>query len=288
MESLLVDHQQDLYGVVFYGTIIFFAVVEFLFPRLKPEFSVLPRWSSNLGLGLIGVLMAGFVIPVGTLTAAEYSRTEGWGLMNQTALPLWLTLPVGVLVLDLVKYWEHWLLHRVPLLWRLHVVHHADLDVDFTTGFRHHPFEALAVAVALPLTVLAAGVPPVAVIAFQIMAAFAAIYTHANIRYPLALEKALRLVLMTRYAHLVHHSAKRAETDSNYGQVFLFWDRLFGTYRAEPDAGVDGITTGVEYFRSARDLVIDRVLTMPFRVPKTAAAPSSDKPEDPLPEPPAA
>lgn len=267
MESLLVGLEREIHATVLYGALILFAVIEFVMPRLSAQHGIAARWSTNLGLGLGNGLLFGVLLPMGMVALALHVQSLGWGLMNRVSLSPWLALPLGVLALDLVKYWEHRLFHRIRLLWRLHVAHHADLDVDFTTGFRHHPLEALAAMVAVPLAILALGPSPVAVLVFQLLAVAAAIFTHANIRYAPWLDRVLRLAFVTHDAHLVHHSASRKETDSNFGLIFLFWDRIFGTYRAEPTGGLDGFTLGVEYFREPEELRLDRVLTMPLRVP---------------------
>lgn len=270
MASSLIDHQQDLYAAVFYGSLIVFALGEFLLPRVRSRHGVGARWSTNFVLMAASFLLGRFVLPIGGIAFALYVASRGWGLMHLVALPLWLTLPAGILLLDLSTYWVHRLSHVVPLLWRAHVVHHADLDVDFTTGFRHHPFESLITAAAQLATILLLGIGPVAVLLYDMLATASAFYTHANIRLHPALDRLLRLIIVTRDAHVVHHSARRAETDSNFSQVFLFWDRLFGTYCKAPADGLDGMTEGLEYFREPRDLVIDRTLTMPFRVPRLA------------------
>jgi sterol desaturase/sphingolipid hydroxylase (fatty acid hydroxylase superfamily) len=267
MDSLLIDRQEDIYAAIFYGAVIFFAVLEFLLPRVAQGHGIGARWLTNIALGAGNVLLVRLVMPIGLVAFALLLQSRGWGLFNMTALPLWLTLPVGILALDLAKYGEHILMHRVPLLWRLHAVHHADLDVDVTTGFRHHPAEALAGLLTLPLVTLIFGVSPLAVLIYEMLAAVVAIFSHANIRYTPRLDGTLRLVFMTRDAHAVHHSCHRAETDSNYGMVFLFWDRLFGTYRAAPTGGLDGMTCGLDYFREPRNLRLHNALMMPLRVP---------------------
>lgn len=269
MDSLLIDRQDDIYAAIFYGSLILFAIVELLLPRISHQYGVGARWLTNISLGAGNLLLMGVIMPIGFVALSLLMESKGWGLLNATAAPLWLAYPLGVLLLDFGKYLEHILMHQVPFLWRLHVVHHADLDIDFTTGFRHHPVEALVSAVTLPLVILVFGVPPIAVVIYEVLAAVAAVFSHANIRYAPGLDRALRLIFMTRDAHAVHHSRERRETDSNYGLVFLFWDRLFGTYRAAPAQGLDGMTSGVEYFRETRDLHLHNVLTMPLRVPKS-------------------
>ena len=274
MQSLLLEHRDDIYGAVFYGSLALFAIAEFLLPFLAQRHAVGRRWLTNFTLGIGNMLLTGLIMPIGAVALALLVAEKGWGLFHVLNLPGWLSVPLGILLLDFAKYAEHVLMHRLPLLWRAHVVHHADLDIDFTTGLRHHPLEALVGAVTLPLVIVLFGAPALSVVAFQVLATAAALYTHANIRFHPALDRILRPILVTRDAHLVHHSAAVVETDSNYGLIFLIWDRLFGTYRAEAKGGPEGMTIGLDYFREPRELVIDRALTMPFRVPRSAPAPS--------------
>jgi len=168
-------------------------------------------------------------------------------------------------VLDAIIYFQHRLFHAVPALWRLHRMHHADLDFDVTTALRFHPVEILLSMVIKLAAVVALGAPPVAVLLFEVLLNASAMFNHANLRLPRWLDAPLRLVLVTPDMHRVHHSAIRVETDSNYGFSLACWDRLFGTYRAEPAAGHDGMTIGLERFREAEELRLDRMLTQPLR-----------------------
>lgn len=268
MSDLLFDHEASLRNVAFFGGIIVFALWEVLGPRRGLGHSVPVRWSGNLGIAALNIVLFRLALPLGLIAVALFATDRGWGLLNQAGAPAWLALLLGVVVLDLVKYFEHRALHGVPLLWRLHVVHHADLDIDFTTAFRHHPFE-LVVGVTLSTAVIVlVGVPAEAVLVFELLATVVATYSHMNARTPGAIEGALRAVIVTPEMHGVHHSALRRETDSNFGLILSFWDRLFGTYVARPAAGLDDLTVGVEYFRESGDLRLDRLLLMPFRRPE--------------------
>ena len=259
--------------VAFYGSLALFAVVERLLPCRRDGYSFGVRWLSNFSLMALELLIAWVLVPGGLIALALYVEAEDWGLLN--ALPL-ASGAAGVLLsivlFDLVKYWEHRLLHRSSLLWRAHVVHHADLDVDFTTTLRHHPFEVMFSLAVGSLSVVVLGLSPLGILVFSMLAAVITIMSHANIRWNSRVDGLLRLMIMTRDAHAVHHSALRSETDSNYSIVFIGWDRLFGTYRAAPQQGLDRFEIGVEYFRSAEDLSLPIVLTMPFRLPQDRRA----------------
>lgn len=262
--------------VAFYGSLALFAFIEQRRPRRKDRYAFVTRWVSNFSLLTMGLLLTWLLIPGGLITLSLYAQSEGWGLLNQLGFDsaLWPVL-LSVLLLDLVKYWEHRLLHRLRGLWRLHVVHHADLDVDFTTTLRHHPFETLFGLGVGVIVVIALGLSPLGIFVFSVLAAVITTLSHANVRWNPTADRWLRLVFMTRDAHAVHHSARRAETDSNYAVVFIWWDYLFGTYRAAPDKGLDDFDVGVEYFRDAEDLRLSRVLTMPFRVPRSPSTGAS-------------
>jgi len=172
---------------------------------------------------------------------------------------------LGFLVLDLVIYVQHMVFHHVPWLWRLHRMHHADLDIDVSTGLRFHPFEiliSLAIKIAI---VMAFGIPPVAVIVFEVVLNATSLFNHSNVSMPPWLDRIVRLVVVTPDMHRVHHSVVRDEHNSNFGFNLPWWDRLFGTYRGQPKAGHGGMTIGLSIFRDAKELRLDRLLTQPFR-----------------------
>ena len=258
----------------FYGSLALFAVLEHLWPRRDEGYSFLVRWGSNFGLFIFELLITWVLLPGGMIALAIYAQAQGWGLLNLLTPGSGLLATVAtVLLLDMTKYWEHRLLHRLPWLWRMHVVHHADLDVDFTTTLRHHPFEILFSMVVGLLAVIVLGLSPLGIFVFSLLAAVVTTMSHANIRWNKTADGLMRLLIMTRDAHAVHHSALRKETDSNYSIVFIWWDHLFGSYRAAPEKGLDDFDVGVEYFRSAADLTLPAVLSMPFRLPKAAFSP---------------
>jgi len=243
------------------------AAWEIVAPRRKLTAGRKPRWPSNLGILVVDVLVVRVLVPTAAVGAALFAAGRGWGLLHLAGLRLSVAALLGFLVLDLTIYAQHVVFHKVPALWRLHRMHHADLDIDVTTGLRFHPFEiliSLGVKVAI---VLAFGIPVVAVLLFEVVLNATSIFNHANVAMPAALDRVLRLVLVTPDMHRVHHSIVRRETDSNYGFNLLWWDRLFGTYRAAPQAGHERMTIGLPIFRDPKELRLDRLLTQPFRDP---------------------
>jgi sterol desaturase/sphingolipid hydroxylase (fatty acid hydroxylase superfamily) len=205
------------------------------------------------------------VAPASAVGFAMFAQARGWGLFNVAALPGWLELLLGVLLLDLAIYLQHRVFHYVPVLWRLHRMHHADLDVDVTTGARFHPIEILLSLGIKFVVVVSLGAPPAGVLIFEILLNATSMFNHSNVRLPVWLEPVLRALVVTPDMHRVHHSILRPETDSNFGFNFPWWDRLFGTYRPQPEAGHDAMTLGIEQFRDSKEQRLDRMLTQPFR-----------------------
>lgn len=234
-------------------------------PHRRQDLPRLLRWSNTFALVALDTALVRLVFPVAAVGAAAWAGTQGYGLFNLTDWPVWVEVVLTLLVLDLAIWGQHVVFHAVPLLWRLHRMHHADPDMDTVTGLRFHPAEiVLSMAIKLAV-VLALGAPAVAVLAFEVMLNAASLFNHANIRLPARLERALRTVLVTPEMHRIHHSVIRAETDSNYGFTVPWWDRIFGTYRAEPAAGRDGVVSGIGDFAGARDQWLDRLLLQPLR-----------------------
>jgi sterol desaturase/sphingolipid hydroxylase (fatty acid hydroxylase superfamily) len=222
------------------------------------------------------VLAVRVLIPTAAVGAALFAAGRGWGLFHLGGLPLALAAVLGFLILDLVIYGQHVVFHKVPVPWRLHRMHHADLDIDVTTGVRFHPFEILISLSIKIATVIAFGIPAVAVLVFEVVLNATAMFNHANVSMPAALDRVLRLLVVTPDMHRVHHSILRSETDSNFGFNLPWWDRLFGTYRAAPQAGHQGMTIGLPIFRNPHELRVDRLLTQPFRDDLVAANNESD------------
>lgn len=244
------------------------ALWEIAAPRRSPMAGRWPRWPSNIGILLVDVLALRIFIPTAAVGAALFAAGRGWGLLHQAGLRLSLAALIGFLVLDLVIYAQHVVFHKVPMLWRLHRMHHADLDIDVTTGLRFHPVEILISMLVKIATVIAFGIPVVAVLLFEVVLNATSMFNHANVAIPPAVDRVLRLVLVTPDMHRVHHSALRRETDSNFGFNVPWWDRLFRTYRAQPEAGHKAMTIGLPIFRELRELRLDRLLTQPFRNPR--------------------
>ncbi|MCX7960318.1 MAG: sterol desaturase family protein [Burkholderiales bacterium] len=234
-------------------------------PRRQRAFARRARWPHNLGLLALDVALLRLLAPGAAIAVALAAEARGWGLLNALAIPAWIALPVAVALLDLAIWAQHVMFHAVPALWRLHRVHHSDLDVDATTGTRFHPFEILISAGVKCAAVAAIGAPAVAVLVFEILLNATSVFNHANVRIPGALEPWLRLIVVTPDMHRVHHSIACNETNSNFGFNLPWWDRLFGTYRAAPAAGHEQMTLGVDAFRAREDLRLDRLLVQPFR-----------------------
>ena len=264
MEAVLANEAPIRIGC-FTGLLVLLAILETLFPR-RPQTIARPRrWPANLGIVLIDTIVVRVLFPVTAVGAAFAVEARGWGLLNLAVLQDWLGLVLGFLVLDLAIYGQHVVFHKVPLLWRLHRMHHADLEFDVTTGLRFHPIEVL-LSLLIKLAVIAlAGVPALAVLAFEIALNATSMFNHANLRLPFGLDRVLRLFVVTPDMHRVHHSILPDETNSNFGFNMPWWDRLFGTYRAQPAEGHDRMTIGLSRFRDPGELRLDRLLLQPFR-----------------------
>jgi sterol desaturase/sphingolipid hydroxylase (fatty acid hydroxylase superfamily) len=250
---------------VFVAVLATMALWEARAPRRRRAFGRMRRWPGNLGIVAIDTLLIRVVAPAGAVGLALWLAERGWGLFNMVATPAWLAIPLSVLVLDLAIYGQHVAFHAVPLLWRFHRMHHADLDFDVTTGLRFHPVE-IALSLGIKLAVVAVlGPPAVAVLIFEVLLNGTSLFNHANLRLPGVVDRLLRRVVVTPDMHRVHHSVVRAETDSNFGFNLTWWDRLFGTYRDQPAAGHEGMTIGIPLFRAPEELRLHRMLLQPLR-----------------------
>ncbi|HRW65833.1 MAG TPA: sterol desaturase family protein [Candidatus Competibacter sp.] len=259
----------------------FFAVLlaMMLWERRKPRRALsLPRarrWPANLGIIMVDNIVLRLVFPVLAVGAAELAAARGWGLFHGLNAPFWLALPASLLILDLAIYTQHVVFHKVAVLWRLHRMHHTDLDFDVTTALRFHPLEiVLSMLIKLVLVTLL-GVPAVAVMLFEVILNATAMFNHGNVGLPQRLDRTLRWILVTPDMHRVHHSIRPEETDSNFGFNLPWWDRLFGTYRDQPRDGHTGMRIGLEYFRDRRAIGLDALLLQPFLNPDRRAGDES-------------
>jgi sterol desaturase/sphingolipid hydroxylase (fatty acid hydroxylase superfamily) len=240
------------------------AIWEILSQRRSLNTSKKIRWMSNLGITFLNPLVLRLVFPVLAVDMAVIAQKQGWGLLNTIDPPYWLTVLVGIILLDLTIYLQHVMFHAIPILWRLHMVHHADLDYDVTTGLRFHPIEIILSMVIKLSVVVVLGPPALAVIVFEIVLNAAAMFNHGNIRLPLIMDRILRYFIVTPDMHRVHHSVIINETNRNFGFNLPWWDRLFGTYRSQPVKGHEGMTIGLSQFRDAKRLTLPWLLILPF------------------------
>ena len=265
MAETLLTHAVLVRLSAFAGVFAGMALWELLAPRRQERIKRLRRWPGNVGIVVLDILLVRLVFPTAAVGVALIAEAQGWGLFHALGAPAWLAVPASVILLDLAIYLQHVLFHAVPMLWRLHRMHHADLEFDVTTGVRFHPFEILLSMVIKVTVVAALGTPAVAVLLFEVLLNATSMFNHGNVRVPASLDRVLRWMVVTPEMHRVHHSILARETNSNFGFNLPWWDRLFGTYRAQPAAGHEAMTIGIEQFREPRELGLDRMLLQPFR-----------------------
>jgi sterol desaturase/sphingolipid hydroxylase (fatty acid hydroxylase superfamily) len=249
----------------FTGVLLGMALWELLTPRREQRLARSARWPSNIAVVVLDTLLVRLAFPIGAVALALLAEARGWGLFNALGLPAWVTLPAGIVLLDLAIYLQHVLFHALPALWRFHRMHHADLEFDVTTGVRFHPIEILLSMAIKLAVVLTLGPPALAVLSFEILLSATSLFNHGNVALPARLDRVLRWLIVTPDMHRVHHSIRARETNSNYGFNLPWWDRLFGTYRAQPEAGHRAMTIGISQFRDPREQRLAHMLTQPFR-----------------------
>lgn len=251
----------------FFGMFTLMAIAEVLLPRRAQAVRRVTRWPSNLGIVALDAALVRLVFPVSAVGWAVLAQQQGWGLLHLLAMPDWLAVVLAFLVLDLVIYLQHRLFHWVPVFWRLHRMHHADTEFDVTNGLRFHPLEILLSMLIKFAAIAVIGAPALAVLVFEVVLNATAIFNHANVALPPRIDRVLRRFVVTPDMHRVHHSIHRQETDSNFGFNLPWWDRLFGTYRAQPQDGHLAMRIGLPEFRDPRWLRLDRMLWQPWAKP---------------------
>jgi len=242
-------------------------VMMLLWELLDPRRTPLLGWNrrlNNLGLVSLDVILVRLLIPIGTVTVAEISMARGWGLFNIIDAGFWLSFVLSFLLMDLVIYGQHVVTHYVPILWRLHRLHHTDLDFDVTTALRFHPFEIILSMFVKFFFIALFGAPVIAVIVFEIILNISSMFNHSNIRIPASIDRLLRFFIVTPDMHRVHHSVIMVETNSNYGFNIPWWDYIFRTYRAQPSSGHTKMKIGLNEFQGDKVVFLHWLLIQPF------------------------
>lgn|SRR5215203_240756 len=257
-------HAAEAYAISYFGALIIVALLESVVPRRAPGDTLPLRWFSNVAITILNTLLLRVLFPIAGVAWALVCSERGWGLLNSVSWPTWVHYAAAILVLDLYAYGQHYLLHRVNVLWRLHRTHHSDQEYDLTTGLRFHPLEMVFTTLFQMCVLAALGAPPLAVLVSQLIATVVTFVEHANVSIPARLDRLLRVVLVTPDMHRIHHSAASGESQSNFSNTFSWWDRLFGTYIDQPAAGHANIRFGVEGFGARKHLTLPWMLAQPF------------------------
>lgn len=265
MSEFLQEFEPQVRLAAFFGIFISMAVLEFLIPRWSRRHSRTRRWTTNGAIVLLDSVVVRLIFPAAAVGAAAYAESQGWGVFRLAGFDPLLAGILAFIILDFAVWLEHVVSHKWPILWRIHKVHHADPDLDTTTGLRFHPIEIVISMIWKAAIVLALGAPVVAVLLFEIVLNGAAMFNHGNIRLPKRLDAVLRLAIVTPDMHHIHHSVYQPETDSNYGFNLSLWDRIFGCYVDQPRGGHDGMITGLEEHQDEGPTQILWSLILPFR-----------------------
>ena len=272
MSDTILAAEPTIRLIAFLAVLAAMGLWEVAAPRRRRDIPRVVRWTNNLALVVLDTAILRLTFPILAVGLAAMAEERGWGLFNNIDAPIWVAIVVSMLLLDLAIYLQHVMFHTVPGLRRLHRMHHADLDFDATTGLRFHPVE-IVISMGIKLAVVAAlGPPAVAVLLFEVILNATALFNHANIDFPRPVDRILRWIVVTPDMHRVHHSVDPRETNSNFGFNLPWWDRLLGTYVAQPAKGHKGMEIGLEQFRTRRDLWLDRMLVQPLRGPAGGGA----------------
>lgn len=263
----LLQHAGEVYVVAYFGILLAVSALEWAIP-LRPVSDVVRlRWLSNFGISILSAVIVRALFPLLGIGWAAYCAERGWGLFNNVSSPVWLTVAVSIVWLDFLSYAQHVAMHKVPLFWRMHRAHHTDHEYDLTTGLRAHPAESLLSNFVIFVGILVAGASPLSVFLNQLMTIVLSFLGHGNVRLPTPLDRALRVVLVTPDMHRVHHSVDLREGESNFSNLFPWWDHLFATYVDQPAAGHADMIFGVHGFEARKHLSLPWMLVQPFLRP---------------------
>ena len=266
INELFITYEKEIRMSFFFGMLIIMAIWEVLAPRRALTVSKAVRWVNNLGLVFFNSFLIRVLFPAAAVGVAAFASENGWGIFNYYQVPFWLAVVISVIIMDFIIYLQHVMVHAVPALWRLHRIHHADLDFDVTTGARFHPIEIILSMLIKFATIIVLGPPIIAVVIFEVLLNAMAMFNHANVRLPLGLDKVLRWFVVTPDMHRVHHSVEDDEANSNFGFNLPWWDRLFGTYRDQPRNGHNGMTIGIRKYREPKQVSwLPGMLLLPFK-----------------------
>jgi sterol desaturase/sphingolipid hydroxylase (fatty acid hydroxylase superfamily) len=260
----ILSHEPAVRLGFFVSVFVTMAIWELIVPRRRLRASKGLRWFANLGIMILSTLVVRVIFPTAAVGMALVAAERGWGLLNNLDLAPAVSIALSVLILDFAIYLQHVLFHAVPALWRLHMVHHADVDFDVTTGLRFHPLEIVLSMLIKLAAVALLGPPAVAVIIFEVVLNATAIFNHGNIRLPSVVDRVLRWIVVTPDMHRVHHSVRTLETNSNFGFNLPWWDRLLGTYRDRPEGGHEAMTIGLNQFQDRPRQSLPWLLAVPF------------------------
>jgi sterol desaturase/sphingolipid hydroxylase (fatty acid hydroxylase superfamily) len=264
MSEFVTNHEATIRLAFFFGILLLIGLFEIIVPRRPLATSKASRWFGNLGVVVISTVLLRVVFPITAVQLAFWTNQKDWGIFNTLGLPYWTVVVLSIILLDFIIYLQHVMFHAVPTLWRFHMMHHADLDYDLTTGIRFHPIEILISMVIKFGAIVVLGTPALAVVLFEIILNGMAMFNHGNFYIALGLDRVLRGFVVTPDMHRVHHSVFPSETNSNYGFNLSWWDRIMGTYRAQPRMGHDGMTIGLNQFRDPSKLTLLWMLILPF------------------------
>ena len=265
-ETWVMAHEPLIRMGFFFGMFALVALWELASPRRTLLLPRTLRWTSNLGLVLLNTVVVRVLFPTAAVGMAALSTDRGWGLLHNFAVPFWLAVPLAVVAMDFVIWLQHVMVHAVPALWRLHRVHHADIDYDLTTGARFHPLEIVLSMGIKFATITLLGAPVLAVVVFEVLLSACAMFNHGNIRLPASVDRVLRWFVVTPDMHRVHHSVEDDESNSNFGFNLTWWDRMFGTYRVQARAGQLGMTIGIHGHTDPHEVArLPGMLMLPFK-----------------------